>query len=334
MSLHSEDLASPCSDLADKRVAGGGCKDLVSHDEDIFTLDVDGEAPEEEMECELEEETVQDPGGVRTISNPGQASKKEREEHEATHAKHRSWCISCGRGRGIAMTHHRSTGAGGDEGKLHTFVMDYCFSSQGGRQGITMLVIKETKTKAISTFMVPNEGANEYYVKAVVDFMSTCGCGHAIHKGDSEFAVVALQDAVNNSRYSDTILENAPKGDSHKNGVAANTVREAEGMIRTWKNVCRGKLKAVIDNKHVLLPWLVMHAGVSITRYKTVHDGKTACREDQEQETKQQDATVWRKCRLDDAESQSHNEQAGFDSSIWSVRLYRAKNRRVCGSYS
>ena len=36
------------------------------------------------------------------------------------------------------------------------------------------------------------------------------------------------------------------------------------------------KLKAVIDNKHVLLPWLVMHAGVIITKYKTVHDGKTA----------------------------------------------------------
>ena len=76
----------------------------MSHDEDIFTLNVDGEAPEEEMECELEEETVQDPERVRTISNPGQPSKKEREEHEATHAQHRSWCISCGRGRGIAMT--------------------------------------------------------------------------------------------------------------------------------------------------------------------------------------------------------------------------------------
>ena len=31
-----------------------------------------------------------------------------------------------------------------------------------------------------------------------------------------------------------------------------------------------------LTNKHVLLPWVVMHAGVIITRYKTVHDGKTA----------------------------------------------------------
>ena len=52
-----------------------------------------------------------------------------------------------------------------------------------------------TKTKAISKFMVPNKGANEYLVKAVVDFMSGCGCGRAILKRDGEPATVALQEA-------------------------------------------------------------------------------------------------------------------------------------------
>ena len=54
-------------------------------------------------------------------------------------------------------------------------------------------------------------------------------------------------------------------------------MREAERMTRTWKMSVEEKLEAVIDNKHVLLPWLVMHAGVILARYKTVHDGKTAC---------------------------------------------------------
>ena len=71
----------------------------MSHDEDILTLDVDREALEEEMECELQDETVQDPERVRTISNPGQPSKKEREEYEATHTQYRSWCIACVRER-------------------------------------------------------------------------------------------------------------------------------------------------------------------------------------------------------------------------------------------
>ena len=62
---------------------------------DILTLNVGGEALEEEMECEHEDDTVQDAERVRTISDPRQPSKKEREEHEATHAQDRCWCIAC-----------------------------------------------------------------------------------------------------------------------------------------------------------------------------------------------------------------------------------------------
>ena len=56
-------------------------------DEDILTLNVDGEAPEEEMECEPEDETVQDAERVRTISDPGQPSKKEREKSTRQHMR-------------------------------------------------------------------------------------------------------------------------------------------------------------------------------------------------------------------------------------------------------
>ena len=141
------------------------------------------------------------------------------------------------------MKHHRSIGAGSDEGKLHTFMMDHCFPSQGSQHRITVLFIKETQTKAIRTFMVPNKGASEYLVKAVVDFTSGCGCGRAILKSDCELAIVALQEAVKNPRQSDTILENSPKGDSQSSRAAENAVREAEGMIRTWKMSVEGKLR-------------------------------------------------------------------------------------------
>ena len=184
----------PCSDLPDKRFAGGGCKDIMSHG------------------GHLHSERGRRGAGMRPSRRNGTGSRKSKdhlkprtaqpersEEHEATHAQHRSWCISCARGRGIAMKQQRSIGAGGDEGKLHTFVMDYCFPSQGSQPGTTVLVIKETKTKAISTFMVQNKGANECFVEAVVDFMSGCGCGHAILNSDFERAIVAVQDAVKNA---------------------------------------------------------------------------------------------------------------------------------------
>ena len=66
------------------------------------------------MQCELEDETVQNAERVRTISDPGQPSKREREGHEATHAQYRRWCIACVRRHGIVMKNHRSTGAGSE----------------------------------------------------------------------------------------------------------------------------------------------------------------------------------------------------------------------------
>ena len=101
-------------------------------------------------------------------------------------------------------------------------------------------------------------------------------------------------------------------------------------MIRTWKMSVEEKLKAVFDNKHVLLPWLVKHAGVIITRYKTVHDGKTAYQRTKNKKPSNKMVPFGeRESRLDDAEGQSQKEQAGFDSSVRSVRRYRAKNGRV-----
>ena len=83
----------------------------------------------------------------KSDSDPGQPSKRAREEHEATHAQYRRWCVAFVRGRRIAMQHHRTTDAGSDDGRLHTFVMDYCLPSYGSQLGITMLFTKETKTE-------------------------------------------------------------------------------------------------------------------------------------------------------------------------------------------
>ena len=230
------------------------------------------------------------------------------------------------------MRHHRSTGAGIDEGKLHTFVMDYyCFPSQGSQLGITVLVIKEAKTKAISTFMVPNKGVNGYLVKAVVDFTSGSGCGRAILKSGGELAIVALQEAVKNSRQSDTILENSQEGDSQSNGAAENVVREAEGMIRTWKMSVEEKLKAVIEKKHVLLPWVVVHAGVMITRYKTVHGGKTAHQRIKNERPSNKMLSFAEKSRLDDAEGQSQTEGTNCVRSIHRSQVPSSLRRRLDG---
>ena len=88
----------------------------------------------------------------------------------------------------------RNTSA--DEEQLHTFVMDYCFPSQGSQQGITVLVTKEMKTKAVGAFMVPSQELSDYLVKVVADHMNACGCGRAILQSDGEPSIVPLQEAV------------------------------------------------------------------------------------------------------------------------------------------
>ena len=100
--------------------------EILSRDKGILTLNVDGEALEEEMECEFEE-----CGPSHTQDTPAKGNVKNTSQHLSS--------------------------AEADEGRLHTFVMDYCLPSQGSQRGITVLAIKETKTKAISTLMVPKK---------------------------------------------------------------------------------------------------------------------------------------------------------------------------------
>ena len=97
--------------------------------------------------------------------------------------------------------------------------------------------------------------------------MSIYEGSRAILKSDGAPAIVASKEAVKNTNYSDTFLDPSSEVDSQSNGAAENAVWEAEGMIRTWKRFAEEKLKAVLDNKSVLLPWIVMHARVIITRY-------------------------------------------------------------------
>ena len=60
--LPSGDFVSPSSGLADEQLARRGCGEMTSRDESILTLNVVGEALEEDTGCELEDETGQDGG--------------------------------------------------------------------------------------------------------------------------------------------------------------------------------------------------------------------------------------------------------------------------------
>ena len=93
------------------------------------------------MECEDEE---QESERAQTVSDRGQPSRREREEHEAAHARYMSWRIGCVRGRGTATKHFRQPSA--HDKSMHTCVMDdsrhkaisrkeHCWSQRKSRKG-------------------------------------------------------------------------------------------------------------------------------------------------------------------------------------------------------
>ena len=67
-------------------------------------------------------------------------------------------------------------------------------------------------------------------------------------------------------------------------------------MIRTWTVFVDEKLRALMNNRHVLFPWRVMHAEVVITRYKICPEWSKNMTNNEEQ-----DAAVRRESCLDDA---------------------------------
>ena len=88
--------------------------------------------------------------------------------------------------------------------------------------------------------------------------------------------------------------------------LAENAVREEEGMIRTRKLSVEEKLKAVLDNKNLPLPW-------SRDAHRSDHHEGRTCVMMAKQRVRgsrtrdQQAAAVWRG-RWDDAGGQSHKE--------------------------
>ena len=69
INLNSEDFVSPCSDPADKQVAGEEMQRNHEPRRGHAHSERGRRGTEEEMDCEVEDETVQDAERVRTISN-------------------------------------------------------------------------------------------------------------------------------------------------------------------------------------------------------------------------------------------------------------------------
>ena len=76
-------------------------------------------------------------------------------------------------------------------------------------------------------------------------------------------------------RASQTIIENAPTGDSRANGRAERAVQQVEKQTRTLKLAVEEEL-GKFSVKHPCFAWLVLHAADVYNKYQVGADGLTA----------------------------------------------------------
>ena len=106
---------SSCGDVFPRPSLGAERGTELGDECDTFVLDA-GEDVRKRRDAE------QKPKRAKTVLDPRQPNRRERKEHEATHAQCGSWCVACVRGCGTATKHFRHASA--HEERMHTLVMD------------------------------------------------------------------------------------------------------------------------------------------------------------------------------------------------------------------
>ena len=101
-------------------------------------------------------------------------TRDEFEEHMRTHIPFRNWCEFCVKGKSRSDAHGKDAGekASLGEDSIPRIGIDYTYPRQGKDKrseegGMPIIVMKNSKDKWVSAFVVPQKGVCEYAVKAV-----------------------------------------------------------------------------------------------------------------------------------------------------------------------
>ena len=102
---------------------------------------------------------------------------------------------------------------------------------------VNVLVTKDRKSTGVCADVVPRKGVGGgFAVKQLNRNLKKFGYhSNVIIRSDGEFAIKDLLDKLSGMRASETILEQAPKGDSKANGRAERAVQSIEKQTRVLK---------------------------------------------------------------------------------------------------
>ena len=104
-------------------------------------------------------------------------------------------------------------------------------------KGTLMVVVKDSRSKAIRAHALKNKGIKSTYAtRRVCADLEEWGHNKVILKSDGEPAIRALKKKIKARRTSTiTLMEVTPRGDPRANGEAESAVREIKGVARSIK---------------------------------------------------------------------------------------------------
>jgi len=73
-----------------------------------------------------------------------------------------------------------------------------------------MLIMKDSHTKVVFDFVVPEKGVNEYVVSRVISALKSLGYKKVIIRSDQEVSLIALIERVKEDWSGEVIIENSP----------------------------------------------------------------------------------------------------------------------------
>lgn len=218
-----------------------------------------------------EEEAMEEAAAPLLPKSPLQPSQQEIAEHEASgHVSYRSWCKHCVAGKSTGSGHR--TAPQEAENAVPTVSADYAFM-----WGLTMLVLKDRRTKSIAATAIDKKGTDPYAAKFFESFVRHLGYRKLALKSDQEPAILALKNEVISMLQgveADPI--ESPEGDHQANGDIENAVREVKRMMRTTRSSLEEKLGKKLADNDPLLTWMPRYCADLITRYRRGPDGKTS----------------------------------------------------------
>ena len=127
--------------------------------------------------------------------------------YAVSHIPFRSWCPHCVRGRGKSYAHHR-VHRSDDPDAVPVISIDYGFlgapgelpSDAVGGAKMPVLVVRDRKSKALFTHLVPSKGVEHFYPEqALCRDIKFLGYPSVVIKSDQEPSIKAVAEAVKNA---------------------------------------------------------------------------------------------------------------------------------------